>query len=907
MVYLTQIKKYYDLTVFKIYIMGNTLLTKRTGVKTSLRYPLSILLLISTFLSAQNQEPFKIYNQAAIASAIDCSNSLETNPSQVLCITENRDDTTDLLISADNNIVRKTVDKNGKTLTTNTIGSLIQDSIIVKNNQVIKKLANGTVAFTKQITPSVLSRFPSINAAVEMADGTFILGGYQKFFGFPNDIPTSRDSLVLVTTDANLNYQSFYIDERNSYQGQFSMVQLDSLLQLIRLDNNRIVAIYNHGEAQLVLNNNIKFSKLLKNGATITRENINTFFSETIEGTPIFTNSCGNSLVFNTQVKAIAQKGQFIGKNNYLFDLDSLTVKSVKSVGSGSLDRYGNYNRYAYNTPIPSQNSSWQIYANYAGDDRIGIGTFQQLAIKFGNPLLAAPTHIKTIPFIQFEHIIRTGDTTCLIISTRNGELFAYNPDCPNSPPPPTTYCASKGIAPWELWVANVKFNTINNTSEKFKDFAALGNSDYTNLSTTIQKGQTYLLNITAGLSWIGNLPNAYCRTWIDWNGNNIFEDAELVFQNTNINPFEAAIRTPLSAKTGNTRMRIAMKWGSYPTACEAFDKGEVEDYAINVIEPNIVECNSRLTCPKDTIITLALADTAFCASLQGVPSINLSGCNFTPSGLFDNRTGCLKPGITPITWTMNFSSGGFTQCSYNVTIEKLLATQNDLVLNITATPSVYKQWTSTNITISVKNTGNQAFTDIKINFPFPEKMVTGGKATPSVGNWREYCAGNIKCYEWAIPTLAANSTATLDIPLFILDAVGSISATTRLLSATPTDNNAANNSATVTLNPASIAPQALARGNTEKPTQHIPLIVQQIAPNPTDGNITVELESIVEKDVVFSFYNGQGKRVKNEVRSVKKGQNLIPFNLSEVVDGLYIIQTSEGQGRFVPIKILKF
>jgi subtilase family serine protease len=146
-----------------------------------------------------------------------------------------------------------------------------------------------------------------------------------------------------------------------------------------------------------------------------------------------------------------------------------------------------------------------------------------------------------------------------------------------------TTYCASKGIAPWEYWVANVQLGSINNASDKFKDFATLGYSDYTNLSTTLNKGTSYPLSISPGLSWIGNVPNAYCRVWIDFNQNKTFEANELVLEKTNQNPLTQSILIPATALTGNTRMRVALKFGAYPTACETFDRGEVEDYTITI------------------------------------------------------------------------------------------------------------------------------------------------------------------------------------------------------------------------------------------------------------------------------------------------------------------------------------
>jgi hypothetical protein len=154
-----------------------------------------------------------------------------------------------------------------------------------------------------------------------------------------------------------------------------------------------------------------------------------------------------------------------------------------------------------------------------------------------------------------------------------------------NTVPVSAQYCASKSNAPWELWIKNVQLNTLNNASEKYKDYSTLGYSDFTNLNTTLTKGQTYPLSITAGLSWSGILNNAYCRTWIDWNGNAAFEDSELVLEKTNQQTFTQSLLVPTSAVTANVRMRIAVKLGGSSTSCGVFESGEVEDYTVAIAE----------------------------------------------------------------------------------------------------------------------------------------------------------------------------------------------------------------------------------------------------------------------------------------------------------------------------------
>jgi subtilase family serine protease len=613
------------------------------------------------------------------------------------------------------------------------------------------------------------------------------------------------------------------------------------------------------------------------------------------------------------------------------------------------------------------------------------------------------------------------------------------------------SYCASKSTLPWEYWVGNVSLGTINNTSDKFKDFATLGYSDYTNISTTLNKGQSYPLSITPGLSWIGNVPNAYARVWIDFNQNKTFEANELVLEKTNANPLTANILIPITAVTGAVRMRVALKFGAYPTACETFEKGEVEDYTVNITEGSSV-CDNDVTppvftsCPQSQIKGYVTGSIAFSWSPSsfvftdncGVVSGSYRSKSGTPITNFATiiqiqynlPANTALPFIDSVFYTVTDARGNSAVCSFelkitgnlpdltltsltiptpsvlqgqtlsfkvdakntgtaaatgNFSIKSYLSTDNvlsandyqdgviptgsyaagvnilqvpgamtvngtvatgnyylilkidsdnqiaesnednnvivstglvtvtapttggsDMDLSISATPSVYRQWANNTVRISAQNIGNQVFSNVKIEFPFPNKTVTGGSVTPSVGTWKEYCTGNIKCYEWNIPTLAANTTATLDIPLFILDAVGSISGTAKLLAATPADNTAANNSATITLTQsAPTARQAVA--TVQKPTQLIPIVIQKITPTLTEGDVMIDVESLVSKQMHFYFYNLAGKLARTEVRSVQKGDNRLLFDFYQETQGVYMIQTDLGTGQGAPLKFVKF
>jgi hypothetical protein len=233
------------------------------------------------------------------------------------------------------------------------------------------------------------------------------------------------------------------------------------------------------------------------------------------------------------------------------------------------------------------------------------------------------------------------------------------------------------------------------------------------------------------------------------------------------------------------------------------------------------------------------------------------------------------------------------------VVVNGSVTNQSDIVLNITATPSVYTRYAPLSFTISAKNTTNQAFTNVKVQFKFPANTTTGGTATPSVGTWQEWCAGGIQCYTWTIPTLAANATQTLNVPLYVLNATAPIVATTTLLGSTPTT---ALYSATITVNPAAGAlPLAQAQA-----TQLIPVVIQSIAPNPSDGEVIIALESLDAREVQFDFSNSIGSTIHSEKRAVEKGQNRLLFDTSSLPQGVYLVSPTTHQGHKVPTKFVK-
>ena len=126
----------------------------------------------------------------------------------------------------------------------------------------------------------------------------------------------------------------------------------------------------------------------------------------------------------------------------------------------------------------------------------------------------------------------------------------------------------------------------------------------------------------------------------------------------------------------------------------------------------------------------------------------------------------------------------------------KVSGLPSDIALTITA-PANYSKYTPLSFTVTAKNTGSAATKDIKIQLPPVVNTVYGGTPTASNGDYKEYCPGNIYCRTWTIPNLNAGDSATLTVPVFVLDPNGAnIIAKAGLVSSTPTDGNPANDTA---------------------------------------------------------------------------------------------------------------
>ncbi len=144
-------------------------------------------------------------------------------------------------------------------------------------------------------------------------------------------------------------------------------------------------------------------------------------------------------------------------------------------------------------------------------------------------------------------------------------------------------YCDSQGNTVVDEYIGHVILEDIDNPSE-----AGNGYSDFTHISTDLQSGNTYTIEITP--FWTGYNYNEGYAVWIDYNQNGSFEDeGELVWYKTpsTESPVYGTFTVPTTANKCATRMRVSMQYSGVPSSCGNFNFGEVEDYTVIIDADN--------------------------------------------------------------------------------------------------------------------------------------------------------------------------------------------------------------------------------------------------------------------------------------------------------------------------------
>lgn len=135
-------------------------------------------------------------------------------------------------------------------------------------------------------------------------------------------------------------------------------------------------------------------------------------------------------------------------------------------------------------------------------------------------------------------------------------------------------YCDIKGGDGTDF-ISEMYFKNIRNNSGYTKPYM-----DYTVNEISLPYGlSTISVRGKSDSFW----PRAkFIRAWIDYNRDGVFADDEKILDGSQLYfSITGFLSVPKTVKAGKTRLRVALKQGSAPSACGDLGTGEVEDYTV--------------------------------------------------------------------------------------------------------------------------------------------------------------------------------------------------------------------------------------------------------------------------------------------------------------------------------------
>ena len=470
-------------------------------------------------------------------------------------------------------------------------------------------------------------------------------------------------------------------------------------------------------------------------------------------------------------------------------------------------------------------------------------------------------------------------------------------------------YCDSQGNNVSDEYIGQVEIGSIDNTSG-----SGNGYSDFTNLSTDLAKNSSATITVTP--VWTGTVYSEGYSVWIDYNQDGDFNDSgEQVWSRaaSTTTPVSGSFTVPSSALSGNTRMRVSMKYNGIPTACETFTYGEVEDYTVTIsgsgADTQAPSAPTSLASSNITQTSVALSWNASTDNV-GVTGYEVFQGNTslgTVTGTSTNITG-LSPATT-YSFKVRAFDAASNNSSYSNTVNVTTQSNTVTYCDTQGNNSSY-EWIDlvrlNNLNNVTGNDGGYAdYTNLSANLPYGSNTlyISAGFSSSSYREywkiWIDYDQDgtfeNNEVLASGSSTSSGTLSATFSVPTTALPGPTRMRVSMKYNSAqTACETFSYGEVEDYTVN----IGQAANTTNAEE-QNYGSLGISEAAfginmyPNPAENILNIEL--LDNREATYSIYNVLGQQVLNG--SLNRTATI---NVSTLSDGLYIVKINDGQKELV-------